>query len=135
MKEEEEKGRPKRKGNAPPERRANGTFLPGNTVGTPWGPDNPPPKSPGRPVSIENRIKKLLLQPVSKKDRRQRADAIAEMIVRKAMAGEDKAWLELLNRFDGKPTEKGGGSSELEAWGKVIQVIRGPAHHQQDDDE
>ena len=28
-----------------------GRFARGNTLGTPWGPDNPPPKSPGRPKS------------------------------------------------------------------------------------
>ncbi len=63
-----------------------GRFAPGNNLGIPFGPDNPPPRSPGRPkkdawvTELEARLEDPRLR-----------QAIADRLVRIVLKGGDQA--------------------------------------------
>jgi hypothetical protein len=76
--------------NGPQEGRLpDGRFAPGNSLGTPFGPDNPPPRSPGRPKK-DAWLYELEQRP---EDPRMR-QAIADRILKIALKGSEKAALQ-----------------------------------------
>lgn len=84
-------------GNAPLEgRRRDGRFAPGNTLGIPFGPDNPPPKSPGRPRK-DAWIKELEARLEEKPELRQ---ALADVLLKTALKGSERARLRALDMIE-----------------------------------
>lgn len=92
--------------NAPTEDRTpDGRFARGNSLGTPFGPDNPPPRSPGRPrkdawiAELEQRLE----------DPRMR-QALADRILRIALQGSERAALQaaqlIQDRVGGPVTQR-----------------------------
>ncbi len=83
---------------APTEGRTpDGRFAPGNQLGTPFGPDNPPPKSPGRPPKdawlheLEQRLE----------DPRMR-QALADKLLKIALKGGERAFLQAIDMIQSR---------------------------------
>jgi hypothetical protein len=92
-----------------------------SSLNPPWGPDNPPPISPGRPRKrpLSEAYDEWLRQPVSAdqvvkmREKGMRvpegatnADMVAIGQGRKAMTGDTAAAKEIADRVEGKPTQR-----------------------------
>ena len=82
------------------DRNSDGSFAPGNQLGIPFGPDNPPPRSPGRPKKgawlreLEQRIK----------DERIR-QGLADRLLKIALKGRDGDALKALHEIQDRTGE------------------------------
>jgi hypothetical protein len=102
-------------GNAPLEgRRPDGRFAPGNTLGIPFGPDNPPPKSPGRPRK-DAWVKELEARLEEKPELRQ---ALADVLLKTALKGSERARLRALDMIEDRV-----GGPVLHRVGAEVQVV------------
>lgn len=77
------------------DRYSDGRFAPGNRLGTPFGPDNPPPKSPGRPKKgawvreLEDRVKDARIR-----------QGLADRLLKIALKGRDGDALKALQEIE-----------------------------------
>jgi hypothetical protein len=107
-------------------RQPDGRFAPGNQLGHLWGPDNPPPKSPGRPRK-DAWVKQL--------EQRLRSDprisqALADRLIKIALKGRDgeslRAIQEIEDRTGGPLKLRVDGLSEddiRERLGRMLQAL------------
>ncbi len=82
------------------DRNRDGRFAPGNRLGTPFGPDNPPPKSPGRPKKgawlreLEERVKDPRIR-----------QGLADRLVKIALKGRDADAIKALQEIEDRTGE------------------------------
>ncbi len=112
---------------APNEGRApDGRFAPGNTLGTPFGPENPPPRSPGRPK--KDAWVGALEAMLAKEDRM--SDALAARLMKIALKGRDgdalKALEMIQTRVGGPVTQRVEAEVVSEARSILIVGYTGP---------
>jgi hypothetical protein len=77
-------------------REPDGRFAPGNTLGIPFGPDNPPPKSPGRPPKgawVRQLEQRLRSDP-------RISQALADRLLRIALKGRDGEALRAIQEIE-----------------------------------
>jgi hypothetical protein len=107
-------------------RQPDGRFAPGNNLGNPWGPDNPPPKSPGRPR--KDAWVRQLEQRLKSDDRI--GVALADRLIKIALKGRDndslRAIQEVQDRVGGPLKLRVDGLSEddiRERLGRMLQAL------------
>lgn len=98
------------------DRDSDGRFAPGNRLGTPFGPDNPPPRSPGRPRKgawvreLEDRVKDPRIR-----------QGLADRLLKIALKGRDGDALKALQEIEdrtGKPSMTTCRSTAERWWGR-----------------
>ena len=97
-------------------RNPDGRFAPGNNLGNPWGPDNPPPRSPGRPRK-DAWVRNL--------EQRLRSDerigtALADRLIKIALKGRDNDALRAIQEVQ----DRVGGPLKLRVDGMSEDDIR-----------